>query len=322
MTPHSARLCILASSLALPLLLSAGRAAAQDPSDAAHDAGKHFQRAVSLYGETDYRAALVEFKRAYAIAPNVSVLYNVGETQYQLQDYAGALSTFTRYLAESNANEAHRAEVEGTLEVLRSRVGHVSVVTDPPGADITVDDLSVGRTPLEERVLVSVGHRRFTASMLGRVSVTRFVDVAAEDNVSLKLDLPASPDVPPEVSALPPPAEESRSASHGGASLRIAGWIGTGVLAASAGTLGLLALNESSALKKARESYPASADTLHRDSNLTTTYSIMADSLTVAAVVLGGVTLYATVASAASHRKETTSRVWLGPGSAHFEMKF
>jgi len=57
------------------------------------EAGKHFQRGVTLYNETDYRAALVEFRRAYDLAPNAAVLYNIGETEYQLRDYASALIT-------------------------------------------------------------------------------------------------------------------------------------------------------------------------------------------------------------------------------------
>jgi hypothetical protein len=197
----------------------------------------------------------------------------------------------------------------------------VSVVTDPPGADILVDDQPVGRTPLEDRLLVSVGHRKVTATMAGRSSVARFVDVAADDNVSLMLELPSS-DAPAEVTTLPPPPLDARSTSHGGAALRVAGWIGTGVLAASAGTMGVLALEESSILKKSRDTFPTTAETLHRESNLTTTYSVLADSFTAAAVILGGVTLYSTIAASASHRKEATARVWLGPTSAHFEMKF
>ena len=73
------------------LLAATGDARAEDGALASqHDAAKHFERAVVLYGESDYQGALVEFKRAYAIAPNPTVLYNIGEAQFQLQDYAGA----------------------------------------------------------------------------------------------------------------------------------------------------------------------------------------------------------------------------------------
>jgi tetratricopeptide (TPR) repeat protein len=325
MTSRAARLRrMLTPGLLLVMAAYPLRAGAQDADDPTHEAGKHFQRAVALYSETDYRAALVEFKRAYAIAPNVAVLYNVGETQYQVQDYAGALSTFTRYLAESSANEPRRAEVESTLQVLRTRVGHLSVVTDPVGADVSIDDQPVGKTPLDDRLVVSVGHRKVTASLAGRSVVTRFVDVAADDNVSLNLALPAAAEPPPDVFELPPPPRsEATTSSRGGAVLRVAGWIGTGILAAGAGSMGFLALEEARALSQSRDSYPTTGATLRHESNLTLTYSMLADSLTGAALVLGGVTLYSTLSSRIStHASETSLRAWLAPTSANIELKF
>src|SRR5688572_20736629 len=64
------------------------------------DAGRHFQRGVALFSEADYPGALVEFKRANEIAPNAAVLWNIGQTQYQLRNYAAALTTFEKYLNE------------------------------------------------------------------------------------------------------------------------------------------------------------------------------------------------------------------------------
>ena len=99
----------------------------------AKEASKHFQRGVALYGEADYRAALVEFRKAYEIAPNATVLYNIGQTYYQLQNYAAALTTLERYLNEAGAQAAHRSEVETTLEILQSRVVRVSITSNLPG---------------------------------------------------------------------------------------------------------------------------------------------------------------------------------------------
>jgi len=309
----------------LPLSMIVSTASADEPADATRDAAGHFQRGVALYGEADYRAALVEFKRAYSAVPNVAVLYNIGETQYQLQDYAGALTTFTGFLAESGPNETHRSEVQSTIEVLRTRVGHLIVATDPPGAEVAIDDQTMGKTPFEDRILVSIGRRKVTASMAGRSAVTRFIDVAAADNVTVRLSLPAATtDVPPELSTLPPPAPPSvppRTSS--GATLRIVGWSATGVLAAGAGVSGVLALQEAGQLSKSRNTYPTTDDVLKNESRLTSTYSILADSLTAAAIVVGGITLFSTVSAAVhKHSSESTARVWVGPASAHFEVTF
>ncbi len=304
---------------------SGSSALAQD-AGATRDAAKHFQRGVSLYGETDYRAALVEFKRAYALAPNATVLYNVGETEFQLQDYAGALTTFERYLAEASSSDPHRSEVEGNVEVLRARVGHVAVTTIPPGAEIAVDDLSVGKTPLEKSLMVSIGHRKIVASMPGRPPLTRYVDVAADDNLTVTLQLAPPTDPGPIAPKPPSPGKDGDPAPGNDTTLRAVGWIGTGLLGAGAVTFAVLADRESSTLQKMRATYPTSASELTHEASLTSTYSLLADSLTAAALVVGAVSAYMTFSSSSTDSRGRGSasevRVGVGPGSARFEMTF
>jgi tetratricopeptide (TPR) repeat protein len=306
-------------------LLLASAAAADDSPTAVREAGKHFQRAVSLYGEADYRAALVEFKRAYAGSPHVSVLYNIGETQYQLQDYAAALTTFERYLAESGSADPHRAEVESTVETLRARVGHISVVTIPAGADVTVDDQAAGRTPMDRPLLVSIGHRKVVATISGRSPVTKYVDVATDDNLAITLQLQDATPTPPGRAAAPALATApvpDPPTSRAGATWRIVGWTTTGVLAAGALTMGLLADKASSDLSAARNAYPTTAATLNHDASLTSTYSLVADSLAVAAAVVGSITLVSTFAASGDRAPDRAARVVIGPGSARLDVTF
>ena len=307
---------------ALVLLSAAPAAEADDTQDAA----KHFSRGVSLFGEADYKAALVEFKRAYALAPNAQVLFNIGETEFQLQDYAGALVTFQRFLAEAGPMDAQRAEVEKNMDVLRSRVGHVDVTTVPPGADVSVDEHPVGKTPLSEPVLVSIGHRQVTATMPGRPPVSRWVDVAADDDVAVTLQLPSpqssSAGTHGSLGILPAPENDG----GGGATWRTIGWIGTGALAAGAITFGVLASHASSQLGEARNTFPTQASTLSHDASMTSTYSVIADSLGAAALVLGGITLVSTLTAGPAQPPTRGStgglRVGLGPGSARLDLTF
>jgi tetratricopeptide (TPR) repeat protein len=302
---------------------------AQDADGVTRDAAKHFQRAVALYGEADYRAALVEFKRAYALVPNAAVLYNVGETEYQLQDYAGALTTFKRYLSEASPTEAHRSEVEGNVEVLRSRVGHLTIQTVPSGADVSIDDQPIGKTPLAEAALVSIGHRKVLATTAGRPPVSRYVDVAAEDNVTVTLTLP--PPAETLASTATGPAQTAspsvRAASHDGLgpTLRALGWIATGAFAAGAVTFGILATKESNDLKSARATFPTTAATLNHDASLTTAYAVVTDALGAAAIVVGGITLYSTLSASNANTPKRGAgdiRVMLGPSSARLEGRF
>jgi hypothetical protein len=321
--PLQARL--LGCAFAALLAATTTDAAADDIAAAAREAGKHFDHGVALYRETDYLAALVEFKRAYALLPNSAVLYNMGEAEYQLQDYASALVTFARYLAEAPPESGHRSEVENDVEVLQARVGHLGIVTLPPGAEVSVDDQPAGKTPLHERLLVSVGHRKVTATYPGRTTVTRYVDVAADDNASLTLDLsatgPATGPVPAGEGRTEP--GENFAPSRSAVTLRTAGWISAGLLGAGATVAGVFALEESTELRAARATFPVSAATLQNESDRTRTYSILADSLTAAAVAVGGVTLLWTLTShKGAHGTERAARLRFAPTSVAFEGTF
>jgi PEGA domain len=311
-------LAVLIVPIAL-LGLGGGVAAADDTPEAA----KHFQRGVALFGEADYKSAVVEFKRAYALAPNAQVLYNIGETEFQLQDYAAALLTFQRFLVDAAPADPQRPEVERNVRVLRTRVGHLRIVTVPAEADVAIDGHPIGKTPFPDSVLVSIGQRQVTASFAGRPPMSRWIDIAADDDASVMIQLPApqGSTAAPRALSTPPPAHDG-----GGATLRLVGWITTGVLAAGAVTFGILAVQQSSELATARNTYPVQPSTLTNESSLASTYSILADSLGAAALVVGGITLFSTVtsgpASSSAHGGAGGLRVGIGPGSARVDVTF
>jgi tetratricopeptide (TPR) repeat protein len=261
------------------------------------EAGKHFGRGVSLYDEADYRAALVEFRRAYEIAPNAVVLYNIGETYYQLQNYASALTALERYLAESPATAEHRAEVQKTLEILRSRVGKVAITTNVPGCEVTVDDEFVGKTPLAQPVPVSIGRRKITAMRSGLPPDTRFVEVAAGDTAAITLTLEEPKAIEAPVSKpLPDVAEEPPGSSHA-----TTAWIVTGALGAAGIGMGIATYVESKHLQDARNTFGVTHDELQSKATRVTTFGIIGDSLGVAALIAGGFALKFTLSSSSTH---------------------
>jgi hypothetical protein len=316
-----ARAIVALVNVLLAFGLFGATAAAEPAGSNRHEADRHFQQGVTFYGEADYRAALVEFTRAYALSPNSVVLFNIGETEYQLRDYAAALSTFDRFLAEAPANDPHRAVAENNLNELRVRVGRLTISTVPSGVEISIGDRVIGRAPVENPIVVGVGQVTVKGTAPGRSPVVRVVDVAAEDDISILLELPLLPPAartagapgagPLEGGDVPP----SRSAS----SWRVAGWVLTGLLTGGAVTFGLLARGESNKLRAARDTYPADGATIQQLADRTHRFSIVADALGAGAVVVGGLTLY----SSLSARKEGGStRVSLGPGSIALDLTF
>jgi hypothetical protein len=283
----------------MALVLGSTLARADGPSDAY----SHFQRAVTLYSESDFTAALVEFKRAYALGPpnnqgTVNVLYNIGQTQFQLQRYAEALATFERYVSEGGT--AHNTEAESAIATLRDRVGRIDVTTNVP-ADIQIDDELVGKTPLSAPLTASIGRRKITAIAEGSLPATAWVEVPSGERVPVTLKLDVGSDRMAEAHPMGDAIAGPRSSSSPRRTAAIVGWVATGVLGAGVAVTGLLALQSSRNLTSARNAFPANKDTVESDASTTTELSVTTDALGVATLVMASLSLYWTITSAPTH---------------------
>ncbi len=262
--------------------------------EAQRSAGKHFQRGVALSGEADYAGALSEFKKANELAPNVAVLYNIGQTHFQLRGYAAALQAFERYLSEAGPTAEHRSEVEANVETLRTRVGRIDVVA-PDGTDIAVDDEPVGKAPLPP-LLASVGRRKLTFLLEGTPQI-RFVEVSAGENTRVEVrpaEVARAASAPRTVST--PRVDPSPSV------LPLALWIGAGVLAGGAATTGILALGASSNLSDERRKGAGMTSRGRLDDleSRTTRLALITDIVAGAALVTGAVAVYVSLGPHAS----------------------
>ena len=184
-------------------------------SPAAGEASAHFDRGVTFYDEGDYPAALVEFKRAYALAPAWQVLFNIGQSYFQSKNYAQALVTLKRFVDEGQDQipGERRTLVETEISDLANRVGHARVHCNRSGATVTIDDVVVGVTPMTDALLVSVGVRKVAASLEGSPRIEREVPVSAGETVDVQLDYPEAPR-PPGPPPTPEPISTDTAASQ------------------------------------------------------------------------------------------------------------
>jgi tetratricopeptide (TPR) repeat protein len=272
------------------LLIVALAPAARAQENVPGEASRHFQRGVDLYDEGDLRGALVEFEKAYNLLPRAAVLYNIGQTEYQLHDYAASLRTLERFLAETGPAAAHRSEVDATVESLRGRVGWIAVASDRPGCDLLIDDQVAGTTPVAEPILVSIGLRRVTLACASRPRVARQVEVAAGESVRLKLDA-GQPS--PSLSAFPAPAPRTAA----GRRWTAAAWTTTAVLAA--GTVGVYAaaFAQSKQLDGLRNTYPISREQLDDKVRTASRLALVGDILAAATIVGAGLSTYLTLST-------------------------
>jgi tetratricopeptide (TPR) repeat protein len=293
---------ILALSVALTLLFVAPARTAQAQGTEDADAAKaavRFQRAVELYREGSYEGALAEFSKAYQISPSYLVLYNIAQTQYALHDFVGAYKSLMQYMAEGGAEipTDRRAQVDDMTVKLVGRIAHLQISTNVTDADIRVDNVSVGTSPLPGPVPVNVGTRRVSASKAGSPEAVRVVTVAGKETVKIELEI----DVPTLASAKLAPSAVSSPASLSAkpqvqAAPSRAGLIAslstTAALAIGTGVCGYLALGAQKNLDDQVKTYPNTKANIENARTKSKNYGYVTDALGGATLISGGVALY------------------------------
>ncbi|MEY4581692.1 MAG: hypothetical protein RL701_6395 [Pseudomonadota bacterium] len=151
----------------------------------------HFQRGVDYYAEGDFRAALIEFERSYALQHHAyRLLYNLGQTAYELRDYAVAERYFRDYLTQGGAEvpAERRTDIERELTRLQTRVSSLRIRPNLPGATLRVDDRVIAPAELKAGVVrVSAGQRNIVAEKSGYAPVHKLVDVVGGETLIVPL---------------------------------------------------------------------------------------------------------------------------------------
>ena len=268
-----------------------------------------FSRGVALFREGDFRSALVEFRRSYEISRNYKVLYNIGQTEYELQDYAAALRSFQRYLdlGTTEIEAARRTQVESDIKGLASRVARVEIKSRTTDAEVLVDDVVVGKTPLAEPLVVSIGRRKVVLQKNGLTSTARFVDLAGGDRTSVQIDLAEA-------------AKEEPAPSRTGMWVSLAI---TGGLVAGTAIVGGLALAAHGDAQKQLDTFGAKKADIDAARGRTQTLALVADVLGGAAIAMAGVTIVLGVTSGKTDAPPAPkAAITLGPGGVSLGGRF
>ena len=268
-------------------------ARAQGPKDAAPslEARTRFNRAVELYRDGDLAGALAEFRRADALAPAYRLKYNIAQVCQEQHDYACALTAFRAYLSSGGSDipKNKRASVELEIQKMSAFVAELSISVDTPGAEILVDDTSLGSAPLTAPLQVNAGRHRVSARQ-GALVATRSIEVAGGERASVPLLLAPAPESAPTNQQAREPERAHDSATD--RSLAWASGIGAGVFLAGAAVTGILALHESNQLASERNAYPASGAQLRGTRDKVSHLALATDILGVLAVGSGVGALY------------------------------
>lgn len=271
------------------------------PEETVAEAARRFELGLGFYRDGDFRLAVIEFDRAYELVPDYRVLFNIGQVNIQLGNYARARRALERYLAEGGDEvPPERIEqVNADLEMLRPRTAYLVITVSVDGAEILIDDEPIGFSPLAEPLLVDAGRHSVTARHRGSSAIPQSVVVAGGDERTVSLQIkteepavgPQPGDVSPPVGtpppgAFPPPVEPPFPRWW-------LGWTATGALAAGATVVGVVAVNAAQENERL-QSVDTTRDELEDSAGRAGTLLGVTDALTAATVITAGLSVYVT----------------------------
>ena len=154
-------------------------------------ADQRFADAVWLYADGDLPGALAQFRRAYAAFPDFRVWYNIAGLLRELDDPAGSLRAYRKYLDGGTQRiGAERVEqVHRTLAELVKKTARIQFDLGGRRADVVVDDLAFAVSTPNQFVEVNPGRHRVRVTSARLPVHTRDVDVVAGEHVRLLFDV-------------------------------------------------------------------------------------------------------------------------------------
>jgi PEGA domain len=154
-----------------------------------------------------YAAALDKFTAAFTRFPSPKIQFNIGQAARRLGKPVAAAIAFEAFLhGVPNPAPEDRAEAQGALKELAPKVARLEVKTQPPGADVSVDGVVAGKTPLAHPLILAPGTHTLALELPGHQPLRESVTLKGGDSPRLERTLSLSPaPAPPAHVAAPPP---------------------------------------------------------------------------------------------------------------------
>lgn len=217
-----ARLLLVLGGLLWPGVVRA-EAAPTQPDAAAQEADplarSRFEQGVAAFEQGRYREAVELFREADRLAPSPLHSFNVAKVYDRMEDKSSALAFYRDYLrrlpAAPNAAEVRQrvTELEQALKALG--VQQLSVLTNPEGATVLVDDVTRGISPWTGEL--SPGRHLLALRLDGYRDRVKEVELPADRAIDVELELQRSAPAAPEPSSAAAPAPALGALGAGGA---------------------------------------------------------------------------------------------------------
>ncbi len=275
--------------------------------DASQEASERFRRGVTLYREGSFDAALAEFNRAYELAPDHRLLYNIGQVHAELGDFVMAVKCFRQYLKDggNDIDESRVSEVKAEIRELDGRIADLSVSANVAGAELLVDGESVGLLPLQS-VKVNAGTRRVLVRKPGYQDREERVTVSGRENKVIAVTLKRDGSALSRTSTGDDPNDPGAgSADRAGSGLGTGFWVSAAATTVAAGATAVFAVmtrNADDQLSEELDRYPGSASDIDDARSDVERFAMFTDGCGALALIGLATTVYfAATGSGESH---------------------
>ena len=202
----------MAACMSATCLWTARPALAQGSGVAADRAEQLFQRARDAVVHNRFQEAYEPVREAWSIRKSYDIAGLLGQTELELHKFRDAAEhlAFCVRVFPPKEGEAKRKRGEGLLAEAKKHVAEVEIGVSQAGAEVLVDGVSVGRSPLEAPVFMEPGKHSVDGKLQGYVAGVATVDggAGAKQQVTLML----KPVAPVAATTVVPTAVPSSSA--------------------------------------------------------------------------------------------------------------
>jgi len=309
-------LFVVASVLVAPTL-----AFAQSPEASASDrstAQEAYRHALGLFDARRYAEALVEFKRAYQLAPAFRIQYNIGLSQAALGDALGAVAAFSRYLREGGAkiDSARRAQVDAEIARLSKQLGWLTLDIAESDAEVTVDGVLLAKGLAVQELRLNAGRHTIAVRSADGTVKTQSVVLGAGAEQRLRFEAHGTGSGASAASPSPAPSAPAGPRRE----VPWLAWGVTGALGVSAAITGVVALRAHGDEEDLQAKRGVERADLLDARDKVKNFALASDILLGAAAVATGVSLYLTLKEPSGEEPRTA--LIIGPGQLGLRGRF
>ncbi len=171
-----------------------------------------FEKGGAAFDARRLEEARVALAESFELHPSYDTAGLLGQTEIELGLYPKAARHLDYCLRHfpTGENLELLERVRVGFSAVQNQVGTLRIQVSPPGAEVFVDDVSVGTAPLEAKVFVTPGKHLVRAARAGKNPLERAILVQKGDEEVVTLDLTVEEGAAPaESPAAPAVAEPS-----------------------------------------------------------------------------------------------------------------